>query len=48
MKVNAGRAESLLEAFQLLVDTQNRPIDSNSSIFFKTIDGTIQLMTKDF
>ena len=41
MKVNAGGAESFWEAFQLLVETQNSPIDSNTSVFLKTIDDTI-------
>ena len=40
MKVNAGEAASFWEAFRLLVETQNRPSDSNTSVFFKNIDDT--------
>ena len=35
MKVNAGGAESFWEAFRLLVETQNRPIDLNINILQK-------------
>ena len=44
MKVNAGGMESFWEAFRLLVEIKNRPVDSNTSVFFKNIDDTIHTM----
>ena len=48
MKVNAGGSESFWEAFRLQAETQNRPIDSNTSVFFKHIDGTIHTVITIF
>ena len=48
MKVNADGAELLWEAFLLLVETQNRPKDSNTSIFLKNNDDTIHTMITIF
>ena len=48
MKVNVGGAESFWEAFRQLVDTRNRPIDSNTAIFLKNIDDTIHIIITIF
>ena len=48
MKLNAGGAEYFWEDFRPLVETQNRHVDSNPSIFFKNIDDTIHTMITIF